>query len=105
MIWKTYCGCILINMVCVNAWVHNRWVHNRWVHNRWTRVDVNNRQIIKPYLLDNDIEVYEALVINGVLTHESLRAMDRVFVPEHVCKIVKGSILLISGCVIIVLCK
>ena len=95
MIWKTYCGCILINMVCVNAFINNKWNH----------VHVNNRQIIKPYLLDNDIEVYEALVINGIVTHESLRAMDRVFVPEHVCKIVKGSILLISGCVIIVLCK
>ena len=79
MIWKTYWGCILINMVCVSALVHNRWVHNRW-----DRVGVNNRQIVKPYLADNDIEVYESLVINGIITHESLRAMDRVFVPEHV---------------------
>ena len=95
MIWKTYCGCILINMVCVSAWVHNR----------WDKVRVNKRQIVKPYLLDNHIDVYEALIINGIISHESLRAMDRVFVPDYVCKVVKGSILLISGCVIIVLCK
>ena len=100
MIWKTYWGCILINMICVNAWVHNAWVHNKW-----DKLHVNNRQIVKPYLHYNDIEVYEALIINGIISHESLRAMDRVFVPDYVCKIVKGSILIISGCVIIVLCK
>ena len=100
MIWKTYWSCILINMICVNAWVHNKWVHNKW-----NRVRVNNRQIVKPYLLDNNIEVYETLIINGIITHESLRSMNRIFVPDYVCKVVKGSILLISGCVIVVLCK
>jgi len=85
----------LINMICVNAFINNK----------WNRVPVNNRQIVKPYLLDNNIEVYETLIINGIITHESLRSMDRVFVPDYVCKVVKGSILLISGCVIIVLCK
>ena len=95
MIWKTYWGCILINMICVNAFINNK----------WNRVHVNNRQIVKPYLLDNNIEVYETLIINAIITHESLRTIHRIFVPDYVCKVVKGSILLISGCVIIVLCK
>ena len=51
-------------------------------------------------ILHNDIEVYESLVLNGIITGESLRLMDRISMPKKECNIVKIIILIASEFVI-----
>ena len=88
MIWKTYFFILFSGVLYVDAFV--------------TTYKKNNYIRTERYadILHNDVEVYESLILNGIITSESLRLMDRVFIPEKECKIIKITILIISEFVI-----
>ena len=88
MIWKTYIFFLFSGVVYVDAFV--------------TKYKKNNYIRTERYadILHNDIEVYESLILNGIITSESLRLMDRVFIPQLECNIVKLTILITSGLVV-----
>jgi len=88
MIWKTYIFFLFSGVVYVDAFV--------------TIYKKNNYIRTERYadILHNDVEVYESLILNGIITSESLRLMDRVFIPQPECNIVKLTILIISGLVV-----
>tara|TARA_Y100000768_G_scaffold372143_1_gene339540 strand:- start:962 stop:1243 length:282 start_codon:yes stop_codon:yes gene_type:complete len=88
MIWKTYIFFLFSGVVYVDAFV--------------TIYKKNNYIRTERYadILHNDVEVYESLILNGIITSESLRLMDRVFIPQSECNIVKLTILITSGLVV-----
>ena len=87
MIWKTYLFIIFSKLFLTDAFVAT-------YKNNYIRTEHYSN------ILNNDIQVYESLLLNGIITSESLRLMDRVFIPERECKIIKITILIISEFVI-----
>ena len=88
MIWKTYLFILFSNMLSIDAFVTTYKRDNYIRTERYADI------------LHNDIEVYESLILNGIITGESLRLMDRVFIPQKECNIVKIIILIVSEFVI-----
>ncbi len=88
MIWKTYLFILFSNMLSVDAFV------TTYKKDNYIRTQRNAD------IIHNDIEVYESLVLNGIITGESLRLMDRISMPKKECNIVKIIILIASEFVI-----
>ena len=88
MIWKTYLFIMFCNLLSGHAFVTTYKKHN------YIRTQHQSHN------LNNEIEVYESLILNGIITSGSLRLMDRVIMPQRECSIVKITILIISEFVI-----
>ena len=84
MIWKTYLFILFSSVLSVDAFVTT--------YKKYNYIKTEHYS----HFLNNDVEVYESLILNGIITSESLRLMDRVFIPQKECNIVK-IIILIAG--------